>query len=89
MLKLLKLELTGNVALKIHSGESGGKYFLTPDFLQEIYDYTKGTYVECNTAYTGSRTSSANHKALLEEHGWTKNDRRFSLWMKTLKKMKN
>ena len=79
MLKLLNLELTGNVALKIHSGESGGKYFLTPDFLQEIYDYTKGTYVECNTAYTGSRTSSANHKALLEEHGWTKNDRRFVL----------
>ena len=36
--KKLNIELTGKVGLKVHSGESGGKYFLRPDFLQEIYD---------------------------------------------------
>lgn len=44
MLKKLNLDLTGKVGLKIHSGEPGGLYFLKPDFLQEIYDYTNGTF---------------------------------------------
>ena len=39
MLQKLNLNLKGNVGLKIHSGEPNGKYFLRPDFLQEIYDY--------------------------------------------------
>ena len=57
MLKQLNLELKGKVGLKIHSGEPNGPYFLRPDFLQEIYDYTEGTYLECNTAYTSVRSS--------------------------------
>lgn len=43
MFQKLNLNLEGNAGLKIHSGETGGKYFLRPDFLQEIYDHTKGT----------------------------------------------
>ena len=42
MFRKLNLNLQGNIGLKIHSGEINGKYFLRPDFLQEIYDYTKG-----------------------------------------------
>ena len=49
MLKKLNIKLTGKVGLKIHSGEPGGLYFLKPDFLQEIYDYTTGDFLECNT----------------------------------------
>jgi len=49
--KKLNITLTGNVGLKVHTGELGGKYFLHPNFLQEIYDYTNGTFIECNTAY--------------------------------------
>ena len=56
MLKQLNLELKGKVGLKIHYGEPNGPYFLGPDFLQEIYDYTEGTYLECNTAYTSVRS---------------------------------
>ena len=74
--KKLNIELTGKVGLKVHSGESGGKYFLRPDFLQEIYDYTNGTFIECNTAYKGSRHSTDLHKQLLKEHGWLDNNRR-------------
>lgn len=76
MLKQLNLELKGKVGLKIHSGEPNGPYFLRPDFLQEIYDYTGGTYLECNTAYTSVRSSTEGHKQLLNDNGWTKNNRR-------------
>jgi len=76
MLQKLNLNLQGNIGLKIHSGETNGKYFLKPDFLQEIYDYTKGTFIECNTAYSSPRSSSTGHKQLLEANGWTTNNRR-------------
>jgi len=74
--KKLNVSLKGNIGLKIHTGENGGKYFLSPDFLQEIYDYTNGTFIECNTAYRGNRHSTDLHKELLEINGWKKNNRR-------------
>ena len=77
MFKKLDVKLEGNVGLKVHSGEKGGKYFLTPDFLQKIYDYTKGTFIECNTAYENHRHNTSIHKELLKEHHWLDNDRRF------------
>ena len=77
MFKLLNVTLGENIGLKVHSGEEGGKYFLTPDFLDEIYKYTNGTYIECNAAYEGSRHTTALHDELLKKHGWTKNNRRF------------
>ena len=71
MFKLLNLDLKGNIGLKVHSGEIGGKYFLTPKFLEEIYDYTNGTFIECNTAYKGGRHNTEIHKELLKNHSWT------------------
>ena len=76
LFKKLNVTLSGNIALKIHSGETGGKYFLTPDFLQKIYDYTNGTFIECNTAYFGGRHSTDLHKQLLKDNGWLDKDRR-------------
>ena len=76
MFKKLNVKLTGNVALKVHSGEQGGPYFLRPDFLQDIYDYTNGTFVECNTAYAAYRHSTEIHKETLQVNGWLDNNRR-------------
>ena len=81
MFKHLNYPLGDKIGLKVHTGEKGGKYFLTPDFLQKIYDYTKGTFIECNTAYEASeknysRAHTDTHRNLLEYHGWTKNGRR-------------
>ena len=76
MFKKLNITLKEKVGLKVHTGETGGKYFLRPDFLQEIYDHTNGTFIECNAAYEGARHTTELHKALLNEHGWLKNDRR-------------
>ena len=80
MFKQLNYPLGDKIGLKVHTGEKGGKYFLTPDFLQKIYDYTQGTFIECNTAYNSSllysRVYTSTHKNLLDYHGWTKNGRR-------------
>ena len=74
--KRLNIELKGRVGLKVHTGEQGGRYFLRPSFLQEIYDYTNGTFIECNTAYSGMRHETQLHKQLLKDHGWLDNNRR-------------
>ena len=72
MFKKLNVKLEGNIGLKVHTGEKDGPYFLRPSFLKNIYDYTNGTFIECNTAYTsGSRLITESHKELLEYNGWS------------------
>lgn len=65
-------ELTGKVAVKIHSGEEGNQNFLKPEFWKPMIDYVGGTVTECNTAYEGARNTTEKHLALLEKHGWSK-----------------
>ena len=64
--------LTGKVAVKVHSGEAGNQNYLRPEFLKQIVEYVNGTIVECNTAYEGQRNYTEKHKKLMEEHGWSK-----------------
>ena len=68
--KKLNVQLGENVALKVHTGEPGGEYYLKPDYLQEIYNYTKGTFIESNAAYNGIRNTTETHKEYLKESGW-------------------
>ncbi len=68
--KALNKELTGNVALKIHTGEKGNQNFLRPEYYEDILDYTNAKIVECNTAYGGERNTTEKHRNLLKEHGW-------------------
>ena len=70
--KKLNINLDGNVAIKLHSGEKGNQNFLRPDFYEEIINYLNATVVECNTAYDGERNESEKHKRLMEYHGWNK-----------------
>ncbi|MCH5271125.1 MAG: DUF362 domain-containing protein [Lachnospiraceae bacterium] len=65
-------ELTGKVAVKLHSGEEGNQNFLRPEFWKPVIDYVKGTVVECNTAYDGSRDTTEKHLKTMEKHGWNK-----------------
>lgn len=65
-------ELTGKVAVKVHSGEVGNQNFLRPEFWQPVIEKVGGTVVECNTAYKGSRDTTKKHLQTLEEHGWSK-----------------
>lgn len=65
-------ELTGRIAVKLHSGETGNQNFLGPDFFKPVIDYVGGTVVECNTAYEGTRNTTEKHLKTLEEHGWSR-----------------
>ena len=64
-------ELTGNIAIKVHSGEKGNQNFLRPAFWKPIFDHVGGTIVECNTAYEGTRNTTERHVKLLKDHGWS------------------
>ena len=68
--KLLGKELTGNVAIKVHSGEPGNQIFLQPEFWKVVVDHVGGTIVECNTAYDGQRNDTQRHRAVFKKHGW-------------------
>ena len=48
--KLAGKELTGNVAVKVHSGERGNQNFLRPEFWKPVIRHVGGTGGECNTA---------------------------------------
>ena len=75
MFKKLNITLSGNVGLKVHTGEIGGPYFLRPNFLKEIYDYINGTFIECNTAYTSwGRHTTELHQYTLKRNGWLDDD---------------
>lgn len=64
-------EPTGKVAVKVHTGEPGGKNFLRPEFMQELVQKVDGTIIESNTAYGGQRASTAMHYQVAEDHGFT------------------
>lgn len=70
MYNVLGKDLPGNIAVKVHSGEEGNQNFLKPDFWKPMIDYLKGTVVECNTAYEGSRNTTVKHVKLIKKHGW-------------------
>ncbi|MCI8814827.1 MAG: DUF362 domain-containing protein [Lachnospiraceae bacterium] len=72
MFKVLKKELPGKVAVKVHSGEKGNQNYLHPEFMRPMVEAVNGVVVECNTAYEGARNSTEKHEKLMEEHGWTK-----------------
>ena len=66
------VNLKGNVAVKLHSGEKGNQNYLRPEFVKPLVDYVGGTVVECNTAYAGARNTTEKHKELIKEHEWDK-----------------
>ena len=68
----LDIKLSGNIAVKLHSGEEGNQNYLKPEFVKELIDHVNGTVVECNTAYEGERNTTEKHKKLMEKHGWSK-----------------
>lgn len=70
--KKLGVEMPGNVAVKVHSGEVGNQNFLKPDFWKPIIEYVDGTVVECNTAYEGERNTTEKHRKTIEVHGWSR-----------------
>ena len=68
--KLLDKPLSGQIGIKVHSGETGNQNFLRPDFWKPIVEYVGGTIIESNTAYEGTRDTTYKHLVTIREHGW-------------------
>ena len=62
---------SGNVAVKISTGEPPASNYLRPELIGDLVQLLDGTIVECNTAYGGSRSRSAMHKQVAADHGFT------------------
>ncbi|MBO6117294.1 MAG: DUF362 domain-containing protein [Bacteroidales bacterium] len=69
--KALGVSPQGNVAIKISTGESMQSNYLRPEFIKDLVVETHATLVECNTTYSGNRSSTASHKKAIEERGFT------------------
>jgi uncharacterized Fe-S center protein len=61
----------GRIAVKITTGESPNSNHLKPALIKDLVQSVKGTLVESNTAYGGSRASTAAHKQTAQAHGYT------------------
>lgn len=61
---------TGNVAVKISTGESTKSNQLAPALIQPLVSKVNGTLVECNTAYPGNRMTTADHLKAVHDHGY-------------------
>lgn len=62
---------SGNTAVKLSTGEPPASNYLRPELIKDVVQYVDGTIVECNTAYGGSRSSTAMHYQVAEDHGFT------------------
>ncbi|MBR7016219.1 MAG: DUF362 domain-containing protein [Lachnospiraceae bacterium] len=62
---------SGKTAVKISTGEPPASNYLRPELIGDLVKKVDGTIVECNTAYGGSRASSAMHRQVAEDHGFT------------------
>ena len=65
-------DLTGNVGVKISTGEPGGHNYLKPELIKDIVNKLNGTIVENCTAYGGKRQKLEDHLKCVEDHGFTK-----------------
>lgn len=60
----------GKVGVKISTGEPPASNYLRPELIKNLVQSVKGTIVECNTAYGGSRAANAAHKQVAKDHGF-------------------
>lgn len=60
----------GNVAIKIHSGESEKSNNLNPALVKDLVQELGGTLVECATAYDGNRETPEKSLAVFKERGY-------------------
>jgi uncharacterized Fe-S center protein len=62
---------SGKVAVKMSTGEPPNSNYLRPALIKDLVQSVNGTIVESNTAYPGRRASTAFHKQVAKDHGFT------------------
>lgn len=58
------------IAIKVSTGEPGGKNYLKPALIGNLVKSLNGTIIECNTAYGGKRASTEDHLKAARDHGF-------------------
>ncbi len=65
-------EISGKVAIKLHTGEPHGPNILPRDMVQKFQaQIPNSTIIEANTAYGGARANTSSHRKTLQTNGWT------------------
>ena len=67
----LNWEPAGKVAVKLSTGEPPASNYLRPELIRDLVQKLDATIVECNTAYGLSRSATAEHYQVAEDHGFT------------------
>jgi len=68
----INAEITGKVAIKLHTGEPHGPNILPRDMVQKFQaQVPNSTIIEANVAYGGARSTTERHRKTLETNGWT------------------
>ena len=65
----LGVQLPGKVGVKMSTGESTRSNYLRPELITDLVHLVNGTIAECNTAYGGSRSSTAMHRQQAKDNG--------------------
>ncbi len=65
--------LTGRLAVKLHTGEKNGPNIIPREWVKELFDKRLGdaSIVETNTYYEGDRYTTEQHRETLKVNGWT------------------
>jgi len=63
-------ELTGNVGIKVSTGEAGSHGYLKAFLIEPLVRKLNGTIIECNTAYPGKRNTVEEHLQVAKDHGF-------------------
>ena len=63
--------ISGKVAIKLHTGEPHGPNILPRDMVQKFQSQIpNSTIIEANTAYGGARANTSSHRQTLQTNGW-------------------
>jgi uncharacterized Fe-S center protein len=70
--KEINKNITGRVAIKLHTGEPHGPNILPREWVKDFQaQIPNSRIVETNTYYHGGRYTTAEHRATLKTNGWT------------------
>lgn len=65
-------QITGKVAIKLHTGEPNGPNILSRDMVKAFQaQIPNSTIIEANVAYGGARSTTERHRKTLKTNGWT------------------
>lgn len=71
--KRVSADLSGNIAVKLHTGEKNGPNIIPREWVKELIreELPDGSIIETNTYYEGDRYTTEQHRETLEVNGWT------------------